>query len=382
MSDTGTAHSAEVCLQRQINTSNMLYSFRLEVHNSRYSPVYKLPFELLATIMELASGVLDTPQTLSIEAGPSIRTVLALAHVSRRWYQIAKQCPQLWTKILASLAPPLLSMALDRSGDRLLQVTSWSNCQSQIHNESLQELVKHVHRWEVANLVLSAQNLQLITQAPATNLRALAIVPYTANGENPQDLPTPAQLFNGQMPQLESLKIMHSWMDWDQLEYPRLKTLDISAPLTFSTLLKLLSKCPLLETFFVTMRTSIWSLVPEDDSVVTLPHLKTVKITDFAAFTLSELLSRINMPNVESITIENSVALEAFPGGGTALLNLDLWVVIPALRPIFEQLSEAASSIQVMLHEIEGAVLQFIDQRSSLLSNGHLTHREIRLPGI
>lgn len=375
---------ADSALQSHGVIANMSSSSLRQFRNTQRSPIYQLPLETLTEIFLFTSGILDTShKLLDSSAVPPIKIVLSMAHVSSRWYKAAKSCPLLWTHIFADYAVPLVVMGLERSGNLPLTVTCWGRGKRR-KAERLQELLEHVHRWETADLVITFKDLRSITKLPAPRLKAMAIVPVVQNeaeallGE-PEDLPMANQLFHGQIPQLEVLKI-HYWIKWEEAGYPRLKRLDISLWLgrlpSVTGLNRMLSKCPLLETLSITAPIERPDFTLGGPGDIKLPHLKILRIKGFSPLALSTFVFRLDLPAVEIVDIEPDVSLVVEPDEADVILFMVTMITIVS---ILERLSPLATAVYLTLDEDEGVEFSFLGQYVTPQPGSSAQYKEIKL---
>lgn len=101
---------------------------RRVLHQSR--TVMDLPDELLADIFISALGPLsmqDIHKERIYEGLPTMKQVLALSHVSRRFLQVTLATPELWTCITQLSPIPLVEAFLERSGERDIVVAAITN---------------------------------------------------------------------------------------------------------------------------------------------------------------------------------------------------------------------------------------------------------------
>ncbi|KAG8911717.1 hypothetical protein FRC01_005559 [Tulasnella sp. 417] len=343
-------------LQSHGTIANVSSSSLRQFRNTQRSPIYRLPLETLTTILIFTSGILSTSYKLfDMSTAPIIKTVLALAHVSSRWYNAVKACPILWTHIVADYAAPLVSMCLIRSGNLPLTVTCWGRGK-QRRKEFMHELSKHIHRWETADLVLTFKDVRRITQYSAPQLKALAIVPVAVDDAEaslgaPEDLPMARQLFNGQTPQLEELKVDY-WLKWQEANCPRLRKLEIALLIgrtpSVPDLNSMLSECPLLETLSIAAPIHRPDFAPGGPADIKLPHLKSIQIKGFTPLALSTFVFRLDLPQVENIHIEPDNSLIAAHEETDAIV---LMVIMIAINPVLERLSSLATSADLLLDE-------------------------------
>ncbi|KAG8994492.1 hypothetical protein FRB90_000413, partial [Tulasnella sp. 427] len=248
-------------------------------------------------------------------------------------------------------------MALERSRGQLLDVT-WSDVQGHDTGDSLAELVKHAHRWRSANITLTDESLLKVGSVPAPKLEALAIAPALIDQEDPldqpQELPTAAQLFDGCTPQLKALKINFIWLSWEDVSYSRLKTLDVSMKAgglpRLSTVIQMLSHCDQLETLKLSLPIVIPDIQSQTIPTVTLPEVKVLEIQEMAPLALLRLFLRVSFPGVESIRLQHGQRV-AFHVGTT----------VRAVGPAIQRWSQTSRSAHVTLHEDEGVGFRFFD---------------------
>lgn len=376
--------TADSALQSHGVIANMSSSSLRQFRNTQRSPIYQLPLETLTEIFIFTSGILDTShELLDSSAVPPIKIVLSMAHVSSRWYKAAKSCPLLWTHIFADYAVPLVVMGLERSGNLPLTVTCWGRGKRR-KAERLQELLEHVHRWETADVVITFKDLRSIAKLPAPRLKAMAIVPIVQTdaeallGE-PEDLPMANQLFHGQIPQLEVLKI-HYWLKWEEASYSRLKRLDIALYLgrlpSVTGLNSMLSKCPLLETLSISAPIERPDFTLGGPGDIKLPYLKTMRIRAFSPLALSTFVFRLDFPSVEIVELEPDVSLVEEPDEADAILFM---VTMIPIVPILERLSPLATAVLLTLEEDEGVEFSFLGQYASSQPGPSAQCKEIKL---
>ncbi|KAI9454501.1 hypothetical protein F5148DRAFT_426168 [Russula earlei] len=88
-------------------------------------PAHRLPREILMQIFALVG---------------SGKRILPVSHVCRRWRDVTLKTPELWSTFEPDDITPMLSVALQRSGDRLLDVTLHASCDEVRRLERLLEL--------------------------------------------------------------------------------------------------------------------------------------------------------------------------------------------------------------------------------------------------
>ncbi|KAG9041587.1 hypothetical protein FS837_012051 [Tulasnella sp. UAMH 9824] len=355
---------ADSALQSHGTIANVSSCSLRQFRNAQRSPIYRLPLETLTTILILTSGITSAPyKLLDTSKTPVIKAVLNLAHVSSRWYKAVKACPILWTHIVADYAPPLVSMCLERSGNLPLTVTCWGRGKRR-RKEFLHELSKYIHRWETADLVITYNDVRRITHQPASRLKALSVVPVAENDAQallgvPDDLPMAQDLFNGQTPQLEELKI-HYWLRWEEANCPRLRKLEIMLLIgrvpSVTDLNDMLSACPLLETFSISAPVQRPDFTLGCIADIKLPHLKSIQIEGFPPLALSTFIVRLDLPAAEIIHIEPNYSLEEEDNETDVTV---LMVTMITIKPVLERLSPLATSVYVVLDEDDGVEFTF-----------------------
>ncbi|KAH9988816.1 hypothetical protein BJV74DRAFT_796264 [Russula compacta] len=88
-------------------------------------PAHRLPREMLIQIFALVG---------------SGKTILPVSHVCRRWRDIALKTPELWFSFEPDDFTPMMPVAVQRSGDHLLDVSLHTNCDEIRRLERLLEL--------------------------------------------------------------------------------------------------------------------------------------------------------------------------------------------------------------------------------------------------
>ena len=100
--------------------------------------IYRLPYEATALIFELAA-FRDTP------------TAFRISHVSQRWRTIALERRGLWTTIRVEENLEKVSILLERSGNKLIDIDMHASC-SPLYRDILLPIAKHCHRWRSFSL--------------------------------------------------------------------------------------------------------------------------------------------------------------------------------------------------------------------------------------
>ncbi|KAG9041588.1 hypothetical protein FS837_012052 [Tulasnella sp. UAMH 9824] len=202
------------------------------------------------------------------------------------------------------------------------------------------------------------KDLKRITQHHALRLKAFLLMPLAENQRESyaglaEEIPMAKELFQGQMPKLELLKIPY-WLKWDEIAYPKLKQLHIKycagdLP-SVENLIRMMSACPMLESLSISApvhdRNSGFLSVPN----LNLAHLQIIRIENFEYLALASLLLRLHLPVVKTVGIALDEPLQD---------NATMGVFMTAMKPVIQRMSDLAETISVGLDQKDGVQLAF-----------------------
>jgi hypothetical protein len=184
------------------------------------SPIYSLPTEIIAAIFLLARST----------RRPDIR----LAHVCRRWREIAVNHPLLWSRLDLTRVTPAGAMeilARTRMAPLYLDTTvpepRWDNARFVAFQKALQTHVSHICHLRISALphYLSRTLEALISPAPTLELLSLSTVWSPSTKGSHASIPD--RLFDATTPKLSCLSLYNCNISWKSPLLKGLKNLTI-----------------------------------------------------------------------------------------------------------------------------------------------------------
>jgi hypothetical protein len=184
------------------------------------SPIYSLPTEIIAAIFLLARST----------RRPDIR----LAHVCRRWREIAVNHPLLWSRLDLTRVTPAGAMeilARTRMAPLYLDTTvpepRWDNARFVAFQKALQTHVSHICHLRISALphYLSRTLEALISPAPTLELLSLSTVWSPSTKGSHASIPD--RLFDATTPKLSCLSLYNCNISWKSPLLKGLKSLII-----------------------------------------------------------------------------------------------------------------------------------------------------------
>ncbi|KAH8091698.1 hypothetical protein BXZ70DRAFT_1067273 [Cristinia sonorae] len=180
-------------------------------------PVHRLPFELLACIFSIC-----IPPQLSQHSSDDERSWLHITHVCRRWWEVARRAPHLWTNIaLGRGSVQYVKESLVRSKSAPLHVYIYGAMEPQWTPDILEGVFSELPR--VKDLVFTTVPPRLeaaLTALPClSRLRSLKVLPspyyqevHGAGGDLPRLLA--ALITDLKLPALRELRLLACASEW------------------------------------------------------------------------------------------------------------------------------------------------------------------------
>ncbi|KDQ06392.1 hypothetical protein BOTBODRAFT_60630 [Botryobasidium botryosum FD-172 SS1] len=299
-------------------------------HYNRATPIYRLPNEIIAAILEFAAR--STNQFLP----PCTRAPINVSHVSKRWRDIAVNTPTLWTSINLANAT-FLRTFLTRSRTALLDIdlalpSIWPNnvpiarqqALARAHEElisrfphSLRNLRSQIARWRTfAIRGFPARKLGRFLTQPAPQLETLHINGFTYIDIGAQDANS-RPLFAGCTPRLRDLCLEHAYVPLDSPIYVGLTRIELNfvalpeSPM--ERFLLNLMRCPALErlalrgafstTFSNETPPSLSTPPPPVPVNFNFPYLHELRLVRLDPDFVRRLLTFVSAPSIRTLHI-------------------------------------------------------------------------------
>lgn len=272
-------------------------------------PIGTLPEELVATVFDLAID----PE---ISGYPRSRAALAL--VCKNWGDIVQHTPFLWSKITHLYSLALNTRSITRSRNSPLDITFVIKTGSldpttEYLMESFVMACRHVHRWRTVNLSfygpVEVRILDCLTD-PAPLLEEVDI----ELDFGPEDWPlneTVTNLFGGHADRLKSIRLFEVSVRWSAEMFSNLEVLDLDGirpAVPFTGILATLHASPRLTKLRLATIT-FDRLAPDslEDSVIQLPHLHHLHLSELPHLEVLWLLHHIRAPSCQGFTLASSL---------------------------------------------------------------------------
>ncbi|KAN0139354.1 hypothetical protein V8E53_002855 [Lactarius tabidus] len=304
------------CQQRAIDAeiNSLEASIRaLKHHRNALAPISCLPAEITAAVFfHLGSGQSD------------IHLVLHVAHVCRRWREVALDHPLFWSHVdftTISMAGATEMLVRARMAPLYLEANIpsryWNCAQSLAFKKELLTHISHV-----VHLSISAGHSQLNKileglTSPAPTLEHLSLSVKTIL-ERPPQVSVPDYLFGAIIPRLSSLQLHHYNISWKSPLLKGLTTLEIitmsaDARPNLTDWLDALDKMPRLKRLVLVSASPFARRFPFDvERTVTLPFLAVLDISA-SAVDCGLVLAHLILPALASLcvtTMTNPLNLE------------------------------------------------------------------------
>lgn len=260
--------------------------------------IHRLPVELFARIL--------TDLFLSIRYGPGrnrdsyFRVLYQLLSTSKRWEEVIKGTPELWTMVESRCPPQVWKAALERSGSAPLDVECrlyGYGVDRSVDDSMFPTTARHVGRWRTAKLHLTTkQDLTVLESSTAPQLKGLDLSVHLRSTKT-------LDLFKGYAPKLSSLTLTRvAVKPWSSPILHNLVYLQISNCLsddgpTLSQILDILSSSPELESLWLSSLRLTDDRYPIGRPTITLPRLAKFNLFDFNATVTGVVLSSLHIPH-------------------------------------------------------------------------------------
>lgn len=282
------------------------------------APVHYLPMEVLIMIFEAGSQMpLEQPHALLSRLWSNHSDLpfpMLVASVCRRWRDIARHSPDMWTNIhLTPGCPDYWSIIpLQRSEDRPLDITLdcriLSEPQDQVVQRLLNMVIPHIDRWHSFSViahhgVVIRLVARQIANVYAPCLQHLRVSLTGAGPDGNQQIVIPP-IFSGGTPNLVSVRFDSVALPWNSLH--GLASLDLRwlwhrTKLIYPQFCSLLDASPGLTR--LVLRGSYVHLIPKEHyPIIHLPVLRELEISGDSVCRMSALLST---PVLEALTLAN-----------------------------------------------------------------------------
>ncbi|KAF8880853.1 hypothetical protein BD779DRAFT_1038462 [Infundibulicybe gibba] len=261
----GHLESEEYDISRSIAT--------IHRHRNLLVPVMRLPPEILSRIFvfhaQMERGWLDA--------------ALTSTHVCKRWWQIGRACPELWSHIRSRECRSAAWMARMIKRSRMFPLSL--TISSQADTEKMALVVNHMHRFKSLNLDVPPGDGSAIFEVfsqPVPLLQHLTILSFGYSS-----FAFPPEFLGGSAPNLRHMKLnTRRRIPWDSGLFAHLVTLDVSGsenfgdatPLPLGTLLSALARMPELEILILHRCFPPPAPPATADARVDLPHLKRLDV--------------------------------------------------------------------------------------------------------
>ncbi|KAG8985151.1 hypothetical protein FRB90_004905 [Tulasnella sp. 427] len=342
--------------------SSQLASLRRR-RNILKSSIYRLPLEALSQIFIFYVQALreedeatDCLVTITHRRGQDSSLspkILTLAHVSRRWYEVATCTSRLWDRIDVHDHFDCIKFMLRNSSTALLSVVlGLREKDSKTHRKAgFKEATAHAWRWKSADLYATNGELTMLSNLDFPSLQHLQIAPNPTQdtgeptpGPEQDDLPIPLprSIFQGKYPELETLHLTY-WTGWEDIEFPKLRHLKICHEMQQGTLvgqlLTLLSRCPILEVFYSKSHAD----GVDDKQLVTLPmvelpHLRRIVLERCSPRAATQIFQHLELHPLDIVGAAPTWSPVEPPG-----LRF-----LPALEQAFQMMVERAKSVHLV----------------------------------
>jgi hypothetical protein len=276
----------------------------LKARRNALSPSARLPSELLAKIFItlLASGHQDFSSCNLSWIG--------VTNICRRWRSVALNCAQLWSSPVFTTRAITEEM-LRRSKRSALAVRASVSYGSR--SASVELALSQMERIRVLHLEGSqVQTLYQHMQKPAPLLESLRLcTPYTYRNS------VSTELFAGMAPRLRHVEITGHDIKWDEALFRGLTHLEISGVAeqpAFTTMMNVLSQCPLLETLILDRNLPRCTGEEEPGSPVDLSRLSKLRLTGPLG-ACTRILLNVTFPASAMLDIQCQHSRSVGPGG-------------------------------------------------------------------
>ena len=236
-----------------------------------------------------------------------------LAQVCHRWRAIALSCSALWTQINTRYPDAALT-CIERSVDAPLSFVIDSRATVDNSKQVVDRVLPHMHRMRQLFMPWTllhdddgnvSQLVSGLIDAPAPILETFHLYMVRNDGKC---FPLPL-VFGGQTPRLTVLKLVYSYPQLDGLTFSNLKELYIKGrkrdliTMELARLLDMLEACPVLEVL-VTVKARFVTNEPLEEEgqpqrQIRLDNLQRMEISRCAASVVSDILSRVLLPNCQ-----------------------------------------------------------------------------------
>lgn len=273
------------------------------------APINQLPIEVITEIFKHA--VLPTRPVPSSDE-PHLQKLGMISNVCARWYNIVRNTAALWAVVDTIVWDETLEMLLERSKKSPLFIT----CGSGYHknesdafkalwppSSSIMKIVSEISRWRSVDIGLtsSRSNLLRALESPAPILEE-----FNFYLETPRHTSKITDLFKGETPKLEQLRVSGLSFVWSKGLFQNLTHLEIanirhSGP-TLSEVLTAIQSSPKLQNIRLhDLAFSSDSAIPSIQPAV-LKSLEFISITSLPCSETQAILSSIDAPELKSLT--------------------------------------------------------------------------------
>ncbi|KAG8973456.1 hypothetical protein FRC05_008730 [Tulasnella sp. 425] len=273
-------------------------------------PINQLPIEVITEIFKHA--VLPTRPVPSSDE-PHLQKLGMISNVCARWYNIVRNTAALWAVVDTMIVwDEALELLLERSKKSPLFIT----CGSGYHqnesdtfkvlwppSSSIMKIVSEISRWRSVDIGLtsSGSNLLRALESPAPILEE-----FNFYLETPRHASKITNLFKGEAPKLEQLRVSGLSFAWSTGLFQNLTHLEIASirhngPTLSEVLTAIQSSSKLQIIRLHDLAFSSDSAIPSNPPAV-FKSLEFISITSLPCFETQAILSSIDAPELRSLT--------------------------------------------------------------------------------
>ncbi|KAG9041445.1 hypothetical protein FS837_012258 [Tulasnella sp. UAMH 9824] len=318
----------------------------LHTEHNRMIPLHQLPIEIFVQIL---TGVLGPFQTRGWSRRTHLGRLVTLCRVCKRWREVIRSAPPLWTTIDIFDPAATTSAAISLSANHPLNILGASSPGSirfwgdvpERWKEFSDTVIIHSTRWRSIQLNVAASEVALaIMNAPAPRLQSLELKSsvqcrvYIEDG---------GDMFQATRPHLRRLGLHGVAVPWRPWTLGGLRHLSLSglgefAP-SYEEMLGILRECPRLEELALSLRSIANVEASRRNHPFTLAQLRSITFASLSPSWAFALLETIRTPSVKFVVLDLN-----FSDSGHLLLP-----VIKRARTLLSTIIDTQYELSVMI---------------------------------
>ncbi|TFK67135.1 hypothetical protein BDN72DRAFT_843445, partial [Pluteus cervinus] len=285
----------------------------LHAYRNTFTPVYRLPPEILARIFSFTRYHARTRRIIYYDK-PKPLSWIAVTHISQHWRNIALASPNLWSRISSSYPERIFNEWFRRSKSAALSVHLYK-----IYPQDARFLGESFFRIQELNLKMgssSVTTLESSLSSPAPLLESLSISIATLESlsedwvDDLDGVRLSANLFEGTTPLLRHLELKRCSIDISASLFTGLTVLQLRDPpqkLSATDLLGILRRCPRLTSLtLLDVLCHGAALAPSSICTIALPSLKSLSIEGHSFVQDLDILSHLSFPADSTLRFQSS----------------------------------------------------------------------------